>query len=44
MLEDIIRCWGLSIVGLSAIDDCPFPIQVHALKILSISLIYCWLY
>jgi hypothetical protein len=38
VLEDIIRCWGLSIVGLSAIDDSPFPIQVHTLKILYISL------
>jgi hypothetical protein len=40
MLEDIIRCWGLSIVGLNAIDDSPFPIQVHTLKILFIGLIY----
>ena len=31
VLEGIIRCWGLSIVGLSAIDDSPFPIQVHTL-------------
>jgi len=40
VLEEIIRCWVPSIVGLSAIDDSPFPIQVHTLKILFIGLIY----